>query len=264
MSAINDYTTYIEGMQKSLEDKLFWKNAYIMIPEDYDTIVDFGCANGALLHKFLNDKDYAGQTLIGIDNNKEMRKLAKEKIPSLITLPELSDIDLWGHKALLNLSSVIHEVYSYGTLESIINFWDKVLNTGFHYIAIRDLMVDHSIIRQLSDTPEYCDCLKKFDQKQWQDFLKHRDHNSTPTPKDVVHYLMKYRYIENWDREVKENYFPIYYEDLINTIVGSGKYDLIYSKRYILPYVKDKIKEDFDLDLVDDTHCQLIFKMKNH
>lgn len=71
---------------------------------------------------------------------------------------------------------------------------------------------------------------------------------------------MKYRYIENWEREVRENYFPIYFEDLLNKIIENGNYEIVYARQYILPFVKGKVKEDFDIDLVDNTHCQILLK----
>lgn len=27
--------------------------------------------------------------------------------------------------------------------------------------------------------------------------------------KNLIHFLVKYRYVENWEREVQENYFPV-------------------------------------------------------
>ena len=38
---ISNVDNYVEGMQKSLDDKLFFVDKL-----DFDVIVDFGCANG--------------------------------------------------------------------------------------------------------------------------------------------------------------------------------------------------------------------------
>ena len=49
--------------------------------------------------------------------------------------------------ATLILSSVIHEVYSYGDNQSVNEFWRQVFNENFRYIAIRDLTPRKSIDR---------------------------------------------------------------------------------------------------------------------
>ena len=67
---------------------------------------------------------------------------------------------------------------------------------------------------------------------------------------------MKYRYIENWERESREDYFPIYLEELLEKIpVG---YEIIYLDHYTLPYAKAKVKEDIGVDIVDNTHCKIL------
>ena len=43
---ISDLDRYIEGMEKSMQDKLFFVSQL-----DFDVIVDFGCANGSFLSK---------------------------------------------------------------------------------------------------------------------------------------------------------------------------------------------------------------------
>jgi hypothetical protein len=71
--------------------------------------------------------------------------------------------------------------------------------------------------------------------------------------------ISKYQYIEpNWKREVKENYFPIYYENLLRLI--PAKYETIYSNHYVLPYFYRHIKHEFGITIKDNTHLQLILE----
>lgn len=72
---------------------------------------------------------------------------------------------------------------------------------------------------------------------------------------------MKYRYKENWDREVRENYFPITLEQLLSKI-PTYKYEIIYFEDYILPFTSNKIKQDFDVDIHDNTHVKLLLQLK--
>ena len=79
--------------------------------------------------------------------------------------------------------------------------------------------------------------------------------------KNLVHYLMKYRYLENWKREVRENYFPLSLERLLSKI-PTDKYEIVYFENYILPFTSHKVKEDFDIELHDNTHVKLLLKRK--
>lgn len=36
--------------------------------------------------------------------------------------------------------------------------------------------------------------------------------------KNLVHFLMKYKWVENWAREVRENYFPITIEEFLSKV----------------------------------------------
>ena len=290
MTAIDNYTTYIEGMQKSLEDKLFWvpiieQNCEILKDEKIDGIVDFGCADGTLLKQVKHDLYYASDyrqkdiNLIGVDNNNKMLDRALSNCLTMQAVGSLDEVEV-KENYLLNLSSVIHEVYSYCSDEEIEDFWNHVFNDNYKYIAIRDMMVDRSvnlvnpIVVERQDGihllrkeywNKYYNNIHEFDTKQWKNFLVHSGYDADECSwnvenKDVLHFLMKYRYIENWEREVRENYFPIYYEDLLNKIIENGNYEIVYARQYILPYVKEKVKEDFDIDLVDNTHCQILLK----
>ena len=80
--------------------------------------------------------------------------------------------------------------------------------------------------------------------------------------KNLVHYLMKYRYLENWNREVRENYFPLSLERLLSKI-PTDKYEIVYFENYILPFTANKVKEDFDIELHDNTHVKLLLKRKD-
>lgn len=249
MERINNYNVYINGMRKSLEDKLFW---YDLI-QDYDTVVDFGCADGSLLKEIQDRNKGFKKKLIGIDNNEEMRERAEQKVPEGYFLSSLDDFYATDY-AVLNLSSVIHEVYSYCTPDEIQKFWYNVFCKDYRYIVIRDMMVSKSICYN-KEGRNYNRFIPDEYRDQYNNFTSKR---GVINEKTALEFLLKYRYIENWERESRENYFPIYLEELLEKI--PVKYEIMYLDHFILPYAKQKVKEDMNIDIVDNTHCKIILK----
>ena len=81
--------------------------------------------------------------------------------------------------------------------------------------------------------------------------------------KNLLHFLLKYRWTINWNREVHENYFPIYVEDFLNKF--EEKYNLNYLKRFRVPFLNTCWKTDFDInenEISDNTHIKTIFELK--
>jgi hypothetical protein len=161
-------------------------------------------------------------------------------------------------KKVLILSSVIHEVYSYSNPEQISQFWNNVMDTDFDYIIIRDMCpskdierpTGYKIINALNNANEHYQLQLRDFENIW---------GSIQNNKNAVHFLLKYRYRINWEREVNENYFPIYSEDLLEKITGKEKYSAMYLERFSIPFLVDQIKQDFSIDLEDYTHIKAIF-----
>jgi len=152
------------------------------------------------------------------------------------------------------LSSVIHEVYSYGA--NIEEFWNTVFS--YDYVVIRDMIPSYSIKRVSED---YIKILKNSDPDSVKRIYEFLDvFGSLYHNENMIHYLLKYRYIENWDRECSENYFSLYLEELMNLIPDN--YEIVYQKHYILDFFKNKVKEDFNIDIKDNTHLQMILRRK--
>ena len=73
-----------------------------------------------------------------------------------------------------------------------------------------------------------------------------------------IHFLLKYKYTKNWERENNENYIPISLETLLKKIPSD--YSIKYKRIYLLDILKNKVKEDFDIDLEHPTHLQMIIE----
>lgn len=252
---IADFDDYIEGMKMSMEDKLFFVNKL-----DFDVIVDFGCANGTFLSLVQNMKPNV--KLIGYDLDETMLSKAGSILgeDALLTsswqqvVLELSKYE----NPLLNLSSVIHEVYSYSHSSVIKRFWEQQVFGGkFKWITIRDMIPSVEIhkgerksfeedvkkVRELAD-PYY---LKSFEDR-WESI-----DNSYRT---FVHFLLKYRYTDNWDRELNENYLPVSLETVKKKIPSS--YKIISEEDFIVPFIKEKVMEDFGILIKHSTHTKMV------
>ena len=251
MENIQYLDTYVKRMEKSCLDKLFFLDK---IYDPIHTILDFGCANGALIQAmrmFSPDWNY-----IGYDISDEMLALARELLPDCRFYREWKEIPLDPDNTLINISSTIHEVYSYGDAESVAEFWNNVFQSGFHYISIRDMMLSENLpeavsqeeldkVRQL-----YPDKLAEFE-SIW---------GSITERKNFIHYLLKYKYTENWDREVRENYIPLSMEQLLAMIPED--YEILYQEHYVLPYVRQSIQHDSGIILKDPTHFKLLLRKR--
>ena len=159
----------------------------------------------------------------------------------------------------LNLSSLIHEVYSYGTPESIEEFWRFVTGSGFGYIANRDMCLDRS-----ADRPALKEDVIKVRSGYDPGMIRQFEaiHGSITDNRNLIHFLLKYRYADNWEREVRENYLPVSVEDIMGRIAGNGSgYRLIYFDHYILPFIAGTIKKDFDISIKDYTHVKFIYEL---
>ena len=246
---------YLEEMSKGLSDKLFFINRI-----DTDLIVDFGCADGQLLNYISKVKPNI--KLIGYDIDEDMIKKSKQKYPNIYFTDKWDDvIDFVNKSGCINtsilLSSVIHEVYSYSMSTKIKYFWNNLaFNNIFKYVIIRDMIpsnkfdkmniIDIKKIKQLSDK-KY---LEDFE-SVWGDIG-----NSFRT---MLHWLLKYRYTENWNRELKENYLPITIEYLKSNWIPNN-WKIIYEDHYTYDFIKNQIKKDFDIILDEPTHLKMIIQ----
>jgi predicted RNA methylase len=262
---IKNMESYNRAMSKSMIDKMFFMDK---IDESVTTVFDYGCANGVLIGTLAGL--FPDMTYVGYDLDEEMIRQAGERCAeydNVFLFSSLESFHAWARerdldfkKTALNLSSLIHEVYSYGTPESIEEFWRFVTGSGFGYIVIRDMCLDCSANRP---------ALKE-------DVIKVRSgydlnliaqfealHGSITDNRNLIHFLLKYRYTDNWEREVNENYLPVSVEDVMSRISGGGaQYRLIYFDHYILPFLARSVKKDFDIVLKDYTHVKFIYELR--
>lgn len=257
---ISNYEQYIADMNKAMSDKLFFLDEI-----KFDAIVDFGCADGTFLKSLISLRPNI--KVIGYDLDHTMLNIAKKKLPGNVLLTNdwnviLDEISNYKNPTL-NLSSVIHEVYSYSGSFGVNKFWNKqVFNDKFKYITIRDMMPSVELTK--NEISNYKDDAKKVRTKVDKKLLDSFEENWGSIFNDYrnfIHFLLKYRYTDNWEREVNENYLPITLETLKSKIPNN--YSILYEEDFILPYLKKEVKKDFGVELTHSTHVKMIIKNKS-
>jgi len=76
-----------------------------------------------------------------------------------------------------------------------------------------------------------------------------------------MHYLLKYRYKNNWKREVNENYLPVSLETVKTKIPKN--YKIIHEESFLQDFLKDRIKREFNVLLTQPTHVKLVIENKS-
>ena len=264
--------SYNLEMAKGMEDKLFFLNKLPKSDTGY-LFVDFGCADGAMINALTSICTDENNWFIGYDISETMINLAKSNYhgPSKAEVRFYSDwrsiypgITCMGQKKVLILSSVIHEVYSYGTEESIKEFWNKVTNSTFDYIVIRDMCPSNTLTNDKEISHELHDKLvyNHGGDYDYQMETFEKKFGSLWYERNMYHFLLKYRWKVNWERECNENYFPINYQDVFEKIEHTSpyyKYNLDYFERFRVPFLDKCIKEDIGIELDQFTHIKAIF-----
>ena len=234
---MRNYNTYLKGMEKGNDEKLFFLNKINL--KDFHRVIDFGCGKGDIL-KACNNK---GLELVGIDHDPVMLQYAKENVPNAMLFVRLYK-DIIDDKTLIIFSSVLHEVEEYWK-----ELKDMIKGTGAT-VVVRDMRF--SDLSNDIDKSDLAKVVKNSHPKMLSDFISKW---GLKTDKDMYHWLLKYSYVDNWELEVKENYFSFDYSDLLKL----GK--TIYERNYTLDFKKTKVLKDFGIEMTKPTHTQLIIKL---
>lgn len=249
---INDLGIYNAGMEKSMLDKIWW---FDKIGSDILSVTDYGCANGALL-SMVHRMD-STLNLYGYDFNEDMIDLAGENIPDATFSNSFRSIvnDVDTSSGVLIASSVFHEIHNYSC--SVDSEYTNIFQSGYKYIAIRDMFVSSKSFYQ-SDGVSVAKIRQRFDRKlidEFESYCGHIDRNE-----NLLQFLLTYRYKENWDREVRENYFPYTIEEFLNRIPKC--YEVVHFEHYVLPFVRECVAVDFGIDVPGNTHAKILLRLK--
>ena len=250
MIPIKDLNAYTECMSSAIKDKLFFMDK-VATP----VYLDYGCADGSLFRNMDNILKDDSNLYIGYDRSKEMIDLANARwngVGNVIFTSNISVAVCNNKPVTLILSSVLHEILSE---EDGIEFWSNVLTQiKPKYIVIRDMaynpLFNHVDTSQIK--------LAHFNKTQLYEF---ENKYGLKNGEDWCHFLLKYRYVQNWKRELEENYFAFDPDACVKYLSNHG-YILTYLERFNVPFIKEAIMKDtgIDLDMFGQTHIKIIFE----
>ena len=257
MVPIKDLNDYTQKMSLTMKDKLFFVEKI-----KTSVYIDYGCADGTLLCEL--DAIYNDPNIIyiGYDRSNEMIELVKSKwggIGKILFTSNFEEllINLQKYKeATLILSSVLHEILSQGIMQD--EFWDSLKKLPLKYIVIRDMaynpIIGQSKFERYLVSKMYCKNSKQYSEF-CEKFGKITDNIL------FCHYLLKYRYTQNWKRELEENYFAFDPNFAIEYLTKYRFYP-IYLERFNVPYIVETLLKEVQIDLnrFGQTHIKLIFQ----
>ena len=240
MEKISDNDIYLKRMRRTFADKMWFMS---LMPDGVESVVDFGCADNSFLKEF--DRMYPGYNCVGIDNNPEFLDMASNsgyKVCNSLDAVLKEGVD--PAKSVLVMNSVLHEICSYDDPEK---FWKDVGKMGFRYVALRDMYAKGcGCFTSRTEIELRTACLENNGNLNL--YRKYCDYcgiwGKIDNGYDAVHFLLKYLYDENWERELRENYLSYSYRDL-HWITRRNGYDAEFEQFYALPYLRGRWTEDF-------------------
>lgn len=252
---LEDYTTKMNFVMK---DKLFFVDKI-----KTRVYIDYGCADGTLLSEL--DAIYQDPSVfyIGYDQSKEMIDLAKSKwggIGNIMFSSNFEDVLNAIHTryndTTLILSSVLHEILSQGITQD--EFWETITRLPLKYIVIRDMAFNPIICSTKLDR-YLISKIYNNNPKQYSDFAAKFGKIVYST--QFCHYLLKYRYTQNWQRELQEDYFA-FDPDVALECLKQYNFYCTYFERFNVPYIVNVIQKDLQIDLnqFGQTHIKMILQ----
>lgn len=265
---IKDYDTYISCMRKTYYDKCWWINH---IPNNIKYIIDFGCADAGIF-EFI-DSMFPGRFIyIGVEENEEMLKIAKEKydgnerVSLYSSLGEI-DVPFVSYDTILLLNSVVHELLTYKNYVEFIEFIFDIRTISPAYIAIRDMHLyrGHKLV--------VINNSKILQDDKFKELLQYSSF-SEGSRNAYIEFLLKYFYAENWEREVREVYLWSWsdnfkhflckemkiFDKIVKEDINYPGYSVEYEEDFSIKYLQDKWEKDFGVKIDIPTHKKMLFK----
>lgn len=243
---IRDYHRYVTLMHNGFYDKMFFVNKLF---ENWSSMIDFGCADGFLTK--IIAQVFPEKQIYGYDDSKEMISTALNtgEMPENARFVFSSP----GNCDIINLSSVLHEIYN--KEEDIKKFISFIKDTNPRCIIIRDMQLNdkycsisaRGLTQIVKNVREWTEKVNKKGELIRYEMIYGDIHHI----KSLQQFLLKYPYIDgpNWDRELNEDYSLFSYKNLIKRLENEGlKYTPSYYEEYCLPYLKHKWKKTFGLE----------------
>lgn len=228
---INNYMHYVDEMDKSLVDKLWFMNDADIA--NADIIVDYGCADGSLLraiHKLNPDA-----ILYGYDIDPIMIESAMNINNDAQYSTSLPDLRNETDKVIVVImSSLLHELYHYTSdSERLRAMHDLRKYVHPSYIVVRDMVNPKNFDINTKDSSRLISAInasKVEDHTQVMYQLFGRSY--VANIEEAGMFIFKYRFFRsgNWSRERYENYFSYDLQvDFVDDLLARAGFTSIYN-----------------------------------
>ena len=260
---------YLQRLAAGLHDKL---RVARYLPSSAAAVLDVGCADGALTLAMA--ARYPAVRFVGIDLHADFIAAATEHARRA-ALPNVEFRRVYLRELLAEparfdcvvFASVLHEFWTYGEgISSVLKALadaHELLRAGGTTI-IRDMILeDYAQAATLHVASMRARVLASTHAAILHEFEAYwgpAEHLA-----GINHFLLKYRYQENWARELPEHYVPVTAERYLSIFALLGMQVQTHA-RYLLPFLRERWLEDFGLhteesDLLSST--TLIVAQKN-
>lgn len=248
--SILNYDKYNKSMASSIKDKCWWVD---LIPTNIDTVIDYGCATGELFDYIHSNFKGRFIRFIGIDNNNEMLNNARKRnIPNAVFYNSINDIDVDGKRTIIIFNSVLHEILTYDGKASLEYILSIVKKKEISVVAVRDMFYSGIDYETRKEIEKFYKSTKK--PSSWKSHIAHcRFKNKS---KLLQEYILKYRYNENWEREVREQYLWNWYFIIKNNL---SNYFTVRNFNFRIPEQIKNIKNELGIIWTSNTHKKALF-----
>ena len=255
---IENYSVYNDRMRRSMWDKAFFMDK---VPGT-ELIVDFGCADGSLI-RFLHSL-FPAMQYIGFDIDPAMVERANAQrrentwffADEEALLEKIEALRCERRRITVNFSSVMHEIFHYDCDRAMITRLIEKISP--RYLVVRDMLYD-SADEGARVPPAAVERLRlRLPEKQIADFESRW--GSIALRKNLAHFILKYKYTENWERECAENYFSYTLRELYAMLDPQGLYTPVLLHKYILPWCRYDAQNMLGIEMGHEmtTHFSLI------
>lgn len=270
-----NYDCYTQRMAQSMWDKNWWVDK---IDASIDTIIDFGCGD-AELGKFIEHIFPNRFRYIGIDNDEGMRRLAEHNYPDALIGASMEDIpeDVNPDTTIIIMNSVVHELFNYCSESEMSEILLLTKFVGARYIAIRDMCKFPITIFSTSLNDKALAMMKEIYHRGDESIvyltqlMMYRPELDQDHINLMLEYVLKYRYKENWERELKERYLWDWYSCLtrifrmgkeeLGSVEKAPEYGIHYHDSFYIPFIYDTFKADFGMDMLQiPSHKKVLYE----
>ena len=263
MPEIEDYSVYNDRMRRSMWDKAFFMDK---VPGT-ELIIDYGCADGSLI-RFLQSL-FPSMHFIGFDIDPAMIEAAnRERVGNMWfyssadeMMAKIRELGIERRRIAVNFSSVLHEIFHYDCDRSVIT--DIIRGISPRYLVIRDMMYNaQDPDARVAEAAEHIRSVLP----AWQVEQFEARWGSISLRRNLAHLILKYKYVENWERECEENYFSYTLDDLSALLDPEGAFEPLLESRYVLPWCRYDCENNLGVDMGSEftTHFSLILGRRMH